>query len=675
MSVKEILTQRIETPEELVAWVGEAVEREKIRNRAIWLRGLKNLLAFHGEDTKIVSDDLRITERLSRKGRKELDKISVNFLSPHVRTMVSKLQRAKPILECVPSTSDDIDVLAAKVGDRLLKGEWYSQQMDSKRTGCYTWVCSTGDGYLHQYFDSQKGQPVDKGVFTGEIMTEVLNPFKVFLEPHRTNIVDCRWVIIRSLLPRDQVICQYEPIYFARTKRMLDLPANAPNDDVSDVYLQAIGLGETTQDDDFVQVDTVYHVPTKWYPNGRYALLCGSEVLYEGPYPYAFLGRLPITHWKEIDCPWRLHGETSSTEVLNGQENYLRIRKIERDYHLDNLASKWFRPKGCRVTRKALTSRDSRVIDFAGDKKPSREAGLNIPGSIYNSIELYSRELERMGFSSATMSQDPGSSSGRAILALQEQDDVRLGLTSSGFEPVFSQWGQNVLLMAKNFYKEERKYKISGDALAGAVWAFDASDLGETTDVRCVQGSAMPTNKLARQETVMTWFDKGILGQGEEAIVRVRKMLEMGSTEDMYDDDALDEQVAVKENMAMMATAKNLLAQGIQDLSPAVMPVSLIDNALVHKKVHLRQAKAPGVRDNLALLSVIVLHIQQHDAPPPVPAQPGQAPGQAQEGVTVPPPENAQAQNQQFANARSISEGMSPKGGIVSNDLNRGDGT
>lgn len=615
--------KKITSEEQLSRWVTDHKSRERMRVRSLWIDQLKNIIAYHGISDLKITEDLRFYRRLSGRQIKELDQIYVNFIQPHVRTLAAKIQKARPILECVPATSDESDVQAAKVGDRLLRSEWYQQQMDSRRIEALIWLCSTGNAFLHTYFDPRKG-PLNQGVPVGEVVTDIVSPLKILVEPHRTKMKDCRWAIISEKLPKDQVVENYGDVYRQRTGKELvlnDLFSTGTNyDAVTESYLAVVGVGDTValDDSDYCEVDTLYHLPSAQYPNGIYAVVVGQKVIHIAPFPYPFLRRLPIVHLREVCAPWRFYGETSTSEVLKIQDLYVRLRRIERDYHLDALNVFWLKKKGTRVDDDDLKSRDNRVVEYEGEVPPQRIPGTGIPGGIYNSIQLAIQELDRStGISESTRGIAPsGVSSGRALLALQEQDETRLGLTIQMMEDEFSVWGQNVLLMAREFYVEERRYAVVGESVGGAMWQFDRTELRETYDVRCVAGSALPQNKYAKQESVMQMFQAGILGnpQSEEAQIRARRMLEFGLSEDVFDDAMVHEQVAEKENVAMISMGQQLRESNADPAmaAAAVMPVAKYDMDLVHLKCHMRRLNQAGIRDNQLLYAILSAHCDQH---------------------------------------------------------------
>lgn len=669
------LNEKITTPEQNASWVEEMKTRERLRNRQIWVDWLNTLAAFHGRPDLKFGSDYRQLERLTPAQRAELEEVAVNWVQPHVRTFAAHLLKARPVVEGVPETTDESDIQAAKVADRLLRGEWSRQDMDTRRVEAMMWVGATGNAFWHTFFDRDGGpvMPLDDGqsIPIGQTETETLNPFKVVTEPHRGSIDKCRWAIISQRLPTDETEAKYAPFYEQIHREPLRLRKSSSGvgtkrqaDLVIDTYLSAIGFDRAygSDDSDFVDVDTFYHIPTSRYPDGLYSIVSCGKTLYFGKYPYPFLRILPICHFREILSPWRFLGETGATHVLRAQEYYVSLRQMERRFMRNFALGKWLLPRGCRIRKEHLTNPLEAFVayDSRGGEKPEFLPGSNPPSSIVNAMATARDDGNRAsGLNEASQGIVPqGVTAGRAILALQEMDSTRLGLTVQQNETEYARWGRINLLMAREFYEEPRKYAISGDSLVGAVQYFNRADLRDTTDVRCVPGSALPQNKASKQQSVLELFGSGIFGpqQDPETLARVRKILEFGQTEDYHDESALDDQHAEQENQALVMMAK----QYPQGLPPEaigqVAPVALWDNHILHVKSHLRAWKIAIIKGNSAAASLIAPHLQLHAMitnPPPQPEQPQQPPisgppAQVNQSVATASPQGGEPVDQQL---------------------------
>ncbi len=638
--------REIRSEADLVGWMQTNRDRERDRVRAAWAEWVENLAAFHNRPDLRASYDLRTLRRLSPKQERELENIVVNLVQPHVRTVAAKHQKANPILNVLPSTSDEADVQAAKVGDRMILSEWRQQRMDQRRLEAAVWLGCVGNAFWHTFYNRDAGPQVFQGVAVGQIETVTVSPFKVVVEPHRTSIDKARWCMVDEMQPIEVLQAAYAREYLARTGEELRLSStdtdegqkifsySGPEGNLGDLLLSMVGLPgrDDLKDEEYVTTSTLYHLPSPRFPEGMYAILAGRKLLHVGRFPYRdtqsgrVLPWLPVFHFKEVLCPWRLLGDTTATHVKQAQDVYNELRNIELKTLKDRAAPKLFVPEGVYLDENAALDRESRIVRYRpkqGMPVPEWARGDSPPASLTNSMSQALEEANRSsGINEPTRGNaTPNATSGRAILALQDQDDTRMGLSVKLSEDEYSRWGSTVLFMAKQFYSEPRKYSVSGDALRNGVWFFDRAQLRDCTDVVCQAGSAMPQNKVAKQQNVMGFFQAGILGnpQDPEAQIRARRMLEFGQHEDLHDDDAMDEGVAEKENEAMVALAGQAVQAGIMDpmliaagVAQAGIAPERWDNHGVHIKCHLRRFKMAGVRDNPVFRLVIQTHIDMH---------------------------------------------------------------
>ena len=131
-------------------------------------------------------------------------------------------------------------------------------------------------------------------------------------------------------------------------------------------------------------------------------------------------------------------------------------------------------------------------------------------------------------------------------------------------------------------------------------------------------GGGLPQNKTLRAEVVRRWYVDGVLGDPTQPETRRKfmKLTEAGLVDDIYDDEALDEIRAEKENEA--------LASG-QFVAPRPE-----DDPMVHGRVHAHYMKS----DEFLKLppdaqEMFYAHHQIHEesaAPPPVPPPGGEMP-------------------------------------------------
>jgi hypothetical protein len=182
---------------------------------------------------------------------------------------------------------------------------------------------------------------------------------------------------------------------------------------------------------------------------------------------------------------------------------------------------------------------------------------------------------------------------------------------------------------------------------------FSESQIDEQADIIVQAGSALPTLRGAKIQSVLELYNAQVLGDPADPAVKRKtlKLLEMGTVEEAIDQAQLDEKQALLENLDF---------QKMQE----VKPPDFWEDHTIHYDTHTALLKSPDVRQwpdekKLAVVVHLVGHAnyvnpqaaqmiaQQYGlmptgaAPPPPPAGPAGGPPPA--GPQGPPPQDAAA--------------------------------
>ncbi|MDP2363604.1 MAG: hypothetical protein Q8M94_07525 [Ignavibacteria bacterium] len=132
---------------------------------------------------------------------------------------------------------------------------------------------------------------------------------------------------------------------------------------------------------------------------------------------------------------------------------------------------------------------------------------------------------------------------------MQEQDQTVFGLVATRFEAKEAEAGTYELEIVKERYKEERVLKIVGENNEIEVIDFKATE-DMPTDVIVQSGSSLPHSLVAKQQLVLQFYDKGMLGDPQDPQVRQKAMrlAEMGGVDVIYEEAAADEREAEREH-------------------------------------------------------------------------------------------------------------------------------
>lgn len=95
-------------------------------------RWVLNLAFLAGKQYTFFNSNANILQQIRKiKGKR---RFVDNQLLPHFRRQVSDLTRSNPEMSVVPSTTDDADIKAAKLGDAVIKGFWHFDDMRDRKS-------------------------------------------------------------------------------------------------------------------------------------------------------------------------------------------------------------------------------------------------------------------------------------------------------------------------------------------------------------------------------------------------------------------------------------------------------------------------------------------------------------------------------------------------------------
>jgi hypothetical protein len=224
----------------------------------------------------------------------EIDLLQVNHYRSIVDGILSMTTQARAEFQAKAVNDKTRSLMEAPVATGLVSAYWRRTHLEQGTTSDVRKVLLYGEGYQHLRWDvhagklmtqevpGPDGQPVTvkmtgehgEPVHEGDVVPESVPPWRVVHD------LDCKsttlpWAMVAHRESLWDLVARY--------------PALAPNilaergqprwpEDVWQDQWQT-----APDDDDMVTVWCVYHLPTDAIPEGRYALVLGSVVLYDGP--------------------------------------------------------------------------------------------------------------------------------------------------------------------------------------------------------------------------------------------------------------------------------------------------------------------------------------------------------------------------------------------------------
>lgn len=541
-------------------------------------------------------------------------RITANLCQPISRKIAANIVGQRPVWTAQPATGDPRDAITARLNEKLVKYYWNGPlRATQKLIDAMMWMSTTGLGIWRLHWDPKKSSEFvlssdgfedeslindlkklestgDNVMNLGDNVLESKSPFQIDPDPWCTNFHELTWLVDTTMRSVEWVKDRYpeaakdiepedtESLNFFE-KRISDLSGPGHT------FSGSTGTKAAASRDGMVNLHELYSLPFGKFRRGIYAVVAGDTLLDIRKNQWRGNGEviLPYGFFEEIPVPGRLWPTCAleSAINLNAEYNKGRSQVVENR----NLMSrpKWLVPDGANIGDDALTSEPGEVVNYTYGHKPEAWVPPPLPPYVLRTLELARQDLQDSTLiHDVSMAKAPsGVKSGRAILALQEQDQSVQSPTIIGIEQEISKLGSALCECQSRKVKEKRLLKIVGDNEAYEVSEYIGSDLtgpnvdkpgANYFDVRIKLGSNLPLNPDARRQAISELVQAQILLPDRDRD-RILELLELGADEPLYDAARMDRANQRKENQIML---KGDLVQ-VQDYDDDLMHISSME--------------------------------------------------------------------------------------------------
>lgn len=482
----------------------------------------------------------------------------INRIRPIVRKELAKLTAQKPSANVIPATSDARDQSAAKAGEQIWDSVYRRKRLHTVYSQAQMWARTCGVGYTKTYWDPTAINP-DSTDTPGDFCYDVVSPFHIYVpDMLAVDIEDQPFVIQVSTRTVDWV-----KINFPQLKGIKPNVMEA-SDILNDSFLSLVGATDYRKN--AVMCYEVWIKPgnVEFMPNGGMFWIIGDTIVeycegnpyIHNEYPFAKLDNIPTS---------RYYSDSTVTDLIPVQREYNRTRGqiIEAKNRMGH--PQLMAPKGA-IEASKITTEPGQVIEYqVGFPAPQPLPLQNLPAYITQEVQMQLLDFDDIsGQHDVSKGQTPpGVTAATAINFLQEQDDTMLASSFQSAETYYEKLAYQTLCLVKQYWTVPRMVKVSGRDRQFDVVAFQGSDLRSNTDIRIEAGSALPTSKAAKQALLMDLMSQQFISpeQGLE-------LMDMGGTQELYEQLQIDTAQAVRENMKMSNVTPDIMSQYLQTFMP-----------------------------------------------------------------------------------------------------------
>lgn len=542
-------------------------------------RWVLNLAFLMGKQYSFFNQSSQLLQQLRRvKGkRRHID----NQLISRWRRQVADLIRTKPSMSVVPATSDEEDIKAAKVGDKVLENFWRVNDTRKKLRELAGWIYGTGNAFLDDRWDPKLGPTSynEKGelVYEGDATCSVWSPFEIVAPVENIGQVN-----IHKLPWLDKVKWRDLNWFSANfPKRGHEVKEERMTTSVVQMTSFSGGI-DLTRKRPGAFMHNMYIQPCPEFPKGKFLQGANGIILDRQDYPF---NHYHLEHFKDIDVPGVFWGMATLEAGIPLQIRWNNTINSIDEFNRSCSKGKLLVPRRSKIETNPDDSHGE-IINYNPvlGHKPELLTLKGLPATYQLALTIVKDSLQDL-FSQHEISRGTNKSdirSGEMVSLLREQDAFGAVPSLAVFEESLEATMSRVLKRIKTGYKNERVVQVVGKEGEFEVLSFKGADLRGNSDVIVKRESSLPDSRIAREATILRKFELGLYGDPQDPEVRrhVMNMLDDAVVKDIYSDTRLDEALARWENDIIMSGKIDSVL------------VNSYDNHSIHLKEHVHLQKS-----------------------------------------------------------------------------------
>lgn len=526
-------------------------------------------------------------------------RLVINKIRIAVRTECAKLSSSKPLPVVLPSTNENEDLTAAKVGELLLKAHFRTAEFEKTYRSWIWWGVVCGVSYLKSYWDPSAqdydsmalpeapvgpdGHPLPPAIIAqnkqlqeymntpvpaqGKINTERVNPFHVYVPDLLAEDINQQPYIIH--------VSTRHPLWVEKSFGFKPTPDTRA---ASTIMESATIIAKNSEEHlDSVLVKEVWLKPNAHpdFPEGGVLTIINGKVVQAAtkwPWPFR---EYPFYKYDGIPTGG-FYGDSVVVDLIPIQKEYNRTRSQIIEIKNTMGKPRLLYQQGSINPRKISSEPGQAIPYVAGYEKPTIMQPAEIPSTMAAEIQNLTAEFDDIsGQHEITRGSTPSQvTSGTAIAFLQEQDDTKLSYQVASIENAIEVLGRHYLEYVAKYWDEPRIIKVTGRDNSYESMKWKGNDLKGNTDVKVHTGSALPYSKAAKQAMLVEMMQNGFLDP-----MMGLELMEMPTLGKALDELQNDKRQAQRENMKMSDAPPELLQML---LSPAPgpngeQPIQMVD--------------------------------------------------------------------------------------------------
>ena len=550
-----------ERKDKISAWVRDQYKKCKDQLEPIKRQWYMNMAFYNGDQYVDIIDGMLIKIPAPEKRVR----LVINRIKPVVRTEVSRMTSQQPAASIVPATNEAKDVEAAKSAEAVYLNVKNRKNLEGEIRKAAWWASVTGNAFIKTYWDpdyeESDGTTNDLGeqnYVSGDHCIHSVSPFNI-LVPNllEEEIEEQPYVLNVFTKPMEWVSTHYPDLVNKENYH----PKLVMEDEVLNPRYLNVKDANANKPAHSVLIIEAWIKPgnSKLLPKGGRVVVIDEEIVdmqeeglpyKHGEYPFAKMGVIQTGTFYcssiiEDLIPVQREINRTRSQLLEARNLSAKPGIFYRSNSID--PNKW-------------TSATAQLIEVKpGMEFPQPIPLPQMPNFVTNLEPQFLADMEDLsGQHQVSKGQAPaGVSAGTAIQFLQESDNSFMYTVHKSLEDCVKKIAKQIIELAIEFWDAPRLVKHVGRNNQVSAKYLMQSDLEGATDIQIEGGSSMPESKAARIAMFSDFMARGYVPPDQG--LKLMNLPSMGQYYELVD---VDENQAIRENIAMSELPVGMVQQG-----------------------------------------------------------------------------------------------------------------
>lgn len=620
----------------------------------LMLDGKQWLTRNRSQNTGQIWSELRVS-----KANEYIPRPVTNYMYDVYQTLKSYLVQHRPRSQVRPNTQTAKDKMAAKVAELVTECNW--ERLAENKNYDYAANCALtyGTVFKKDYWDTsaimmaqvpriepqpvideqtgammgyedqevmdpETGEPVLDEVPVGDVNTDVVEPYRISIDPLASDLHKARWIMEHSIQPLDWIKETYgkeEEGYTGRAaevkeekhlsnslRRFFELRTS------SGVSSNGLGYSAGDSTDEMVSnaaiVKEYYEKPTQQNPKGRMIVVANGITVYAGKSPCEgdeLNDWHPYSEFRWETVAGRFWGKSPLNDTSELQK---RINSIDATVILARKTMaipQKLVPKGSGVKRGEWTGRPGQMVNYTpkNGMAPSTVQAAGVDAQVFQERSQATEDIKQISGAIDILKGErpPSVSAASALELLFEVGTGKLRPALDRYKDFIESSQKKQLKLVARHYQEPREHFIkllqlrNSDLPLQAIENFIGADLRDNCNIQVEAGSNVPKLISAKKAQLQQAAQMGILNL-EVPENRMRYMEEMGITG--YDQDISPDVKRSEEENDKLKDGQEVI-------------VLDVDNHEIHNEVHTREMKKSWFMEADPMIQqAYMAHVEEH---------------------------------------------------------------